>query len=518
MVSIETNHENKTQHKECDNYPLFDTDEINPENIVLTCTCGYKESICIKSYLLRDDSLKNIHIIRSYEYFGMKNIFKPINQKDIRKLTYSCAISSQIDIISYQEKIKDVNRNIKYLTEIKDKYINHLLAQINLIEANYQLFIDKNNLVLSFVSSLINNYPSSFIEKDYAISSLLSNISINSNLYKDNDKENIQSNINQLVDYFREYRVLYKTEKEKLHIKSCSSSLGINNKVTYLLLLKDGRICFYLDNSKTFYIFDLESKYTNIRGHSSQVNYLIQLSSGVIVSCSNDQSIKFWSISVDSYKCLSSIDNAHYDSIKMLCELSNNRIASCSSDSFIKVWSTEEPYIFIFSFNGHHETIYSILQLANTEILISLSKDNTIRKWNTKSYQCESIMKLQYDTITLRKKDMLPYKNLKQLNSSYIMLIGKYSLSLMNVHTLTINLIVYNDTIDCYNSIILKNGSILCGCKRGILNIYNILNNTVQTIDIKKDELNITSITRKSETELIIGGKQGAIYIWSEIE
>ena len=468
--------------------------------------------------LLREDSLKNNHIIKSYEYFDMKNIFKPISQKDMRKFIYSCAILSQIDIISYQEKIKEANRNIKYLTEIKNKYINDLLSQINLIESNYEEFINRNNLLLSFVSSLISNYPSSFIEKDYAISSFLSNISINSNRYKDNNKEKIHSNINQLVDYFKNYRVLYKTEKENLHIKSCSLNLGINNKISHLLLLKDGRIAFCLDNNKTFYIFDLEGKYSNIRGHSSQVNYLLQLSNGVIVSCSNDQSIKFWDISDNSYKCINSIDNAHYDSIKMLCLLSNNRVASCSSDSFIKIWSTEEPYNFLYSLNGHHDTVYSILQLTNIDILISLSKDKSIRKWNTKSYQCESILKLQYDTITLRKKDMLQYKKIKELNNTFVMLIGKYSLSLMNVLTLTINLIIYNDTIDCYNSFILKNGNILCGCKRGILNIYDILTNTVKQFDTKNDELSITSILKISETEFIIGGKQGAMYIWSKKE
>ena len=294
--------------------------------------------------------------------------------------------------------------------------------------------------------------------------------------------------------------------------------MGINNKISHLLLLKDGRIAFCLDNNKTFYIFDLEGKYSNIRGHSSQVNYLLQLSNGVIVSCSNDQSIKFWDISDNSYKCINSIDNAHYDSIKMLCLLSNNRVASCSSDSFIKIWSTEEPYNFLYSLNGHHDTVYSILQLTNIDILISLSEDKSIRKWNTKSYQCESILKLQYDTITLRKKDMLQYKKIKELNNTFVMLIGKYSLSLMNVLTLTINLIIYNDTIDCYNSFILKNGNILCGCKRGILNIYDILTNTVKQFDTKNDELSITSILRISETEFIIGGKQGAMYIWSKKE
>ena len=70
-----------------------------------------------------------------------------------------------------------------------------------------------------------------------------------------NNKEKIHSNINQLVDYFKNYRVLYKTEKENLHIKSCSLNLGINNKISHLLLLKDGRIAFCLDNNKTFYIF-----------------------------------------------------------------------------------------------------------------------------------------------------------------------------------------------------------------------------------------------------------------------
>ena len=127
MVSIESKQENKIQEKECDNYPLFDIDEDNPDSLVLICTCGYREKICLKSFLLREDSLKNNHIIKSYEYFDMKNIFKPISQKDMRKFIYSCAILSQIDIISYQEKIKEANRNIKYLTEIKNKYINDLL-------------------------------------------------------------------------------------------------------------------------------------------------------------------------------------------------------------------------------------------------------------------------------------------------------------------------------------------------------------------------------------------------------
>ena len=71
-----------------------------------------------------------------------------------------------------------------------------------------------------------------------------------------------------------------------------------------------------------------------IKEHSGTVNYIIQLSSGILASCSGDKSIKLFNIKENKYEVLQTL-NDHNDLVLKIIELKNKTLVSCSSDCSI---------------------------------------------------------------------------------------------------------------------------------------------------------------------------------------
>ena len=72
----------------------------------------------------------------------------------------------------------------------------------------------------------------------------------------------------------------------------------------------------------------------------------------------------------------------------------HNRIASCSIDKTIKIWCSKPPYIKmpIKILKGHSRDVSSILYIKERDIMISGSKDSSLRLWNMSTYQCYTVI------------------------------------------------------------------------------------------------------------------------------
>ena len=177
------------------------------------------------------------------------------------------------------------------------------------------------------------------------------------------------------------------------------------------------------------------------------------------------------SITQSSYQCDYTINNAHNDWIFKVISLTNNRIASCSRDTTIKIWNSNYPYNLISTIKGHTSYVDSIIKLKDKDILISGSDDNTLRKWNLLTYQCDKII----------NNVQCYYRNsLLEIDNNRIIVGGYNVITIVNISNDIIEYQIRNDKLNyVYSFVQLRDGNILCGCENGLICLYDIKLNTL---------------------------------------
>jgi len=99
--------------------------------------------------------------------------------------------------------------------------------------------------------------------------------------------------------------------------------------------MNDGRLvsgsidCSIIIYNKTTYQPDLI-----IKEHSSWICNIIQLNSGILISCSDDKTIKLFKIEGNKYEVLQTL-NYHKDRVSRIIEINNKILVSSSLDSSI---------------------------------------------------------------------------------------------------------------------------------------------------------------------------------------
>ena len=124
-------------------------------------------------------------------------------------------------------------------------------------------------------------------------------------------------------------------------IKSINAN---KHPVSSILLLSDNRIAYSSNENYAIKILNPDINYkceASLLGHANFVNSISQLND-IIASCSNDYSIKIWSLT--SYQCIYTISNAHRSYLLKVIPLSLNRFATCAGSSEIKIWNVSPPY------------------------------------------------------------------------------------------------------------------------------------------------------------------------------
>jgi WD40 repeat protein len=83
---------------------------------------------------------------------------------------------------------------------------------------------------------------------------------------------------------------------------------------------------------------DTNTTEITLKGHAEYISGIIQLEDGRICSCSDDKTIKVWSI--ESGQCELSIEG-YTDSAKCIIQLIDRRLCSGSDDGTIRIWSKD---------------------------------------------------------------------------------------------------------------------------------------------------------------------------------
>ena len=129
---------------------------------------------------------------------------------------------------------------------------------------------------------------------------------------------------------------------------------------------------------------------SSLKGHTSQVNDLVQISNELLASSSWDQTVRIWNLTTNTCKFNLT---GHTQSVYGLKQITSNILASGSVDRTIKLWDLTSGQL-IRTLTGHTHWIWWSIDLLNSQTLVSCSFDKTIKLWNWSTGECFSTIQI----------------------------------------------------------------------------------------------------------------------------
>eukprot|EP01102_Stenamoeba_stenopodia_P009519 TRINITY_DN2817_c0_g1_i1.p1 TRINITY_DN2817_c0_g1~~TRINITY_DN2817_c0_g1_i1.p1 ORF type:complete len:324 (-),score=62.47 TRINITY_DN2817_c0_g1_i1:74-1045(-) len=150
------------------------------------------------------------------------------------------------------------------------------------------------------------------------------------------------------------------------------SMLRLRNNSSFLCGLDDGTI-----EERSLAKFGFEVLHS-FKPHSAAVRSLCELSSGSVVSASQDKTVKEWDVKTQT---VIRTFSGHLDEVWRVIELSDKTtIASASADKTIRRWEVTTGNC-IQVLKGHSSPVLGLVELRDGTLL-SASRDGTVREWN----------------------------------------------------------------------------------------------------------------------------------------
>lgn len=152
-------------------------------------------------------------------------------------------------------------------------------------------------------------------------------------------------------------------------------------------------------------------------------------------------------------------------------------LTDCNNNIIIR--STVSPYQQISILKGHNENISSLIQLKNTEYIVTGGNDRTIRLWNLKTYQCISCINVRKMSNCFPNFDIIEQEKDKLLvncEEGYLIINLKCSI----IEYIRIRKKNNNDNISKGNMIRLQKG--LYGYNHFFTGDFNIINLNTHTV------------------------------------
>ena len=309
------------------------------------------------------------------EFIQLKNDNKQL------KLSHQTQINEQISIQHNIEEIKKLNLLMKSeINEIKNKKINlnPIIEQIKLTQQNQESTNTKVNGIKDQIDILTQkNYVNE--EQDNPILSEILTISNKLLKFKKIIEDSLQKTEQLILNMQNEihYLNLGLPSQPITKVQELISINNINSQaINSILELIDKRIVV-CGESKDISIFSINYEQKewklNIKvenAHQDEIYDICEINNNILVSCSNDNTIKIWKMKQNNTLSLKSTLNTHTGYVAKVILLSMGRFASCSSDNSVKIWNCEDPFTEIISLSSDGR-ITNIMKLQNKEILLA---------------------------------------------------------------------------------------------------------------------------------------------------
>jgi len=125
---------------------------------------------------------------------------------------------------------------------------------------------------------------------------------------------------------------------------------------------------------------------SSLKGHTSDVNDLVQISDDLLASSSDDQTVRVWNLTTNTCKFNLT---GHTNRVFGLKQITSSKLASGSADKTIKLWDITSGQL-IRTLSNHTGLIEWSVDLMNSQTLVSGSRDGTIKLWNWSTGECLS--------------------------------------------------------------------------------------------------------------------------------
>jgi WD40 repeat protein len=154
-----------------------------------------------------------------------------------------------------------------------------------------------------------------------------------------------------------------------------------------------------------------------LMGHTSTVNQIIESQSGLLVSCSDDRTVKLWDLSQNKYFKTFSFNSE----VMSITILNNGYLASGLFSETVEIINLETES-FVQALHGHNSSICNVncLQVLPNGDLISASFDKSINVWNLSDGTLKSSH--NQHKFSINQLDILPNGNIISASGNEILI------------------------------------------------------------------------------------------------
>ena len=237
-----------------------------------------------------------------------------------------------------------------------------------------------------------------------------------------------------------------------------------------------------------------------MRGHTSDVNYVIQLLDGRICTASDDEMLKVWNLNDEH--CEFTL-HSHDTTVWILLQLSDGRVVSGSRDKTVKIWNTSSQTC-EETLKGHTSTIYSLCELRDGRLL-SGSWDHCIRVWNLISFDCESTF-VAHEGYNVAC--MVQLKDDRLCSCS-----DDHTIKIWNIHTFECDLVLRGHTEDVNFVLELPDCRLASVSNDCTLRIWNQMSGVCERSIITHDNY-VYCVIQFSENKIATSSNDKTIKIW----
>ena len=323
------------------------------------------------------------------------------------------------------------------------------------------------------------------------------------------DDKDFLGNIENDVNYLK------KNQKFNLSkIYHVRTFLEKSDQPLYLATLTDGRIAYCADLLIKVYNPKENAINLSIKGHKGKVLYISSSDTNVLFSSSSDKTVKIWKITSNFYTCLMTI-TGHSHCVNQVIRMSNSRLATLSWYKAITIWKNTNHISCkkLKKITDSSWVITSILELSSKDFLISGSGrgDETLRFWNTKTFDCAHYIK---NIDCCSPNSLIEFEKTKKLLVGGLGVVGVIDLKAKQEEMK----IRMRTSCGVFSFVQVNRDFVICGCgdmeSNGIMYYLNLIN--CQGINEKSGLHKGGIISMKIiERFLFSAGWDGFVKVWS---
>ena len=487
--------------------------EYNGIKTFIQCSKEEKMSnICIKYAVKIQKNINSLYFL----YNGIKinnelTFYEQANSFDKNRLEMNIlAISTDDEANPLQCPKCGCNLdNIKIFSDLMkcnkklNNMLNELKSQIELININE---IDKIENKIKLIKYLVNDIISENEKNKIEIQNILNKNKNEINKdekfkYLEKELNNMKINESTKENSYNSYDNFDIKQKKCIHLFKEHS-----NTVYCSTILYDGRIATSSgDKSIIIYNKNTFKPDIKIKEHDGPVGYILQLSSGMLASCSVDTTIKIFIIKDNNYQVFQTL-KYHIDWVNKIIELNSKKLVSCSSDCSFIVYSIDSNKYYKDYQVVIDNKSFCIIETKKNEICYNgrnsiyfydLLKKKTICKIN-------DIKNIGWNSFNMITKDLLLITGYELL---YVVNVNNYSLS----RTISVG---YSGYI-CISCMLNKNILLTGDEKRRIIQ-WKIEGDNLKLLSIKENvhSSDVCALLKLGNEQILSGSRDGEIKIW----